>query len=358
MDNLIVLNSDFVTIGVVDIYESLMWQRRFYTSGFFSLQAPATENNLALLKEGNYLVRAGSIESAIIKYINIVDSGSEKVIITAEGYFLSYLLNGHIVNQSVTVSGNAETAMRSLVERTVMNEDSDDYIPFIRLGDISGAAAKVSTVIKYKDLLEALSELSKLSGVGFRLRADLNEGVVYFECYEGRDLSVGQESNPQMIFSPEYDTILSNPTYTFDDTVTVNSVFAYYSGSLGTVVVEYNPSFLKGTEKKTVAIQGEAVTYTTAEGAVRLDSSGTAARLTALAKEKITERAESFSCSVSFTGNSEYKKSYDIGDIVTTEYPDWDISVNQRIHTVTEIYDSSGTEIIPEMGEIWPSGKE
>lgn len=358
MIDLVVADPSFRIIGVIDVYESLMWERRFYEAGYFKLQANATENNLALLKDGNYLFRADAEEAAIIKHTETTEDASETEIITAEGYFLSYILSGHIIKERLTLSGNIETVMRSLVTSIVMNKDSDDYIPFIRLGKACGVNATVNTTIAYKDLHEALSELSKLSGVGFKLRADLNEGLMYFECYEGRDFSAGQINNPQVIFSPEYDTILSAPTYTVDDTGTVNVVFAYYSGSLGTVIVDYNPKNLKGTDKKTVVVEGQAVTMTAEGGGQVLDRSATIAALTALAKERIVEKTENFSCSASFTGSNEYKKSYDIGDIVTTEYPRWGVSLTQRIHKVIETYDGSGKQIIPEMGEVWPGGKE
>lgn len=358
MIDLIVADHSFKIIGVIDVYESLMWERRFYEAGYFKLQANATENNLALLKEGNYLFRADAEEAAIIKYTETTEDATEAEIINAEGYFLSYILSGHVIKERIVLSGNAETVMRSLVEKIVMSKESVDYIPFIRLGEARGVNATLSINLAYKDLHEALSELSRISGVGFRLRADLNNGLMYFECYEGRDLSAGQTNNPQVVFSPEYDTILSAPTYTVDDTGTVNAVFAYYSGSLGTVAVFYNPKNLKGTELKAEVVEGQAVTITTQGGGQVLDRSATIAALSALAKERITEKSESFSCSVSFTGSNEYKKSYDIGDIVTTEYPRWNVSLTQRIHKVIETYDGAGKQIIPEMGEVWPVGKE
>ena len=357
MVDLIVADTKFRKIGVVDVYESLMWERRFYEAGYFSLQATASENNLALIKENYYLIRADALESAIIKHVEITEDTEGRSIINAEGYFLSYLLNGHVIGERLTLSGNVETVMRSLVSRVVMNSGKADYIPFIRLGKSCGTSIKVNTVVAYKDLHEALSVLAMKTGVGFRLRADINEGFMYFECYEGRNLSTGQNNNPQVVFSPDYDTVLSAPTYMVDDTVTVNSVFAYYSGELGTVTVDYNPGKFKGTDKKTVVIEGSPVTYIR-DGEEVLDRNATIASLTALAEEKITEKIMSFSCSASFTGSLEYKNSYDIGDIVTTEYPEWGVSVTQRIHKVTETYDGAGKQIIPEMGEIWPIGKE
>lgn len=358
MTDLLIADGNYNIIGVVDIYEYLMWERRFYQAGYFELHVPATDNNLTLLKQGNFIFKGNASENGIIKYINVTDEGDGRVTITASGYFLSYLLHGHIVKNRVSFTDTAENIMRSLVESTVMNEYSEDYISYIKLGEKKGITKVITFTTEYTDLHTALSEISKQSGVSFILRADLNEKLLYFECYEGLDRSAEQTVNPQVIFSPRYDTILSSPTYTDDDTVTVNAAVAFYSGSLGRVVVEYNPEKKTGTEKKAVAVRGQAVTYTTEGGGQALDVAATQAALLALAKEQIKSRTNRFTSSVSFTGNLEYKKSYDIGDIVTTEYPDWQVSLTQRIHKVTEIYDSTGTEVIPELGDVWPKGKD
>ena len=54
MVELIVMDNDFTPQGVIDVYSSLIWERRFYENGYFELHAPATENNIKLLKQ-NYI---------------------------------------------------------------------------------------------------------------------------------------------------------------------------------------------------------------------------------------------------------------------------------------------------------------
>lgn len=353
MVELIALDGDLRAQGVIDVYSSLIWERRFYESGYMELHASATDNNINLLKQNNILMKESAEESAVIEYVSTAagESGEE---ITAVGYFLSRLLFGHIVKKKYKFNGSAEEAMRKLVAETVMNPETDDYIPQVKLGELKGISAAVNCRIEYIDLEAALGRIARLSGVGFILRAEPNSGELIFECFEGKDRSIAQMENPRVIFSEEYDTVLSSAEYTADRTEEVNAVTARYSGEYGEVTVFYNPYGKTGREKREVCVYGECVTVNTKDG-VMLDEQATKVKLYALAQEQIKAPAVNFSAAVSFTGNLQYKNSYNLGDIVTCEWHG--MPLNRRITKITEYYDANGTEIIPDMGEPFPDGE-
>jgi hypothetical protein len=353
MVELIALDGDLRAQGVIDVYSSLIWERRFYESGYMELHAPATDNNIKLLKQGNVLLKEGAEESAVIEFLRTAtgESGEE---ITAVGYFLSRLLYGHVVKNKYSFNGTAEEAMRRLVADTVMNPETDDYIPQVKLGEIKGIGAKADCSIEFTDLEAALGRIAKLSGVGFMLRAEPNSGALIFECFEGKDKSIEQTENPRVIFSEEYDTVLSSAEYTADRTEEVNAVTARYSGEYGEVNVFYNPYGKTGREKREICVFGDCVTRKTESGVV-LDVAATRNKLFKLAREQIKAAAVNFSAAVSFTGNLQYKSSYNLGDIVTCEWHG--MPLNRRIVKITEYYDANGTEIIPDMGEPFPVGE-
>ena len=353
MVELIALDPQLKPQGIVDVYSSMIWERRFYESGYFELHAPATDNNIGLLKQNNILMKENAEESAVIEYVSTSagESGEE---ITAVGYFLSRLLYGHVVKGKYSFSGSAEEAMRRLVADTVMNAETDDYIPQVKLGEIKEIGAKADCSIEFIDLEAALGRIAKLSGVGFILRAEPNSGELIFECFEGKDKSIEQSENPRVIFSEEYDTVLSSAEYTADRTEEVNAVTARYSGEYGEVNVFYNPYGKTGREKREICVFGDCVTRKTESGVV-LDVPATKNKLMKLAREQIKAAAVNFSAAVSFTGNLQYKNSYNLGDIVTCEWHK--MPLNRRIIKITEYYDANGTEIIPEMGEPFPIGK-
>ena len=52
---LLVLNTDFESIAVLDVYESLIWTDRYNSYGDFEMFFAMEESSLAFLKEDNYL---------------------------------------------------------------------------------------------------------------------------------------------------------------------------------------------------------------------------------------------------------------------------------------------------------------
>lgn len=52
--------------GVIDVYRSLIWTRKYKEAGTVELHAALTEKNLELLQKGNILTMTGSVESAFV----------------------------------------------------------------------------------------------------------------------------------------------------------------------------------------------------------------------------------------------------------------------------------------------------
>lgn len=350
-----IFSRDIVSLGIVDVYDECVWERRYFEAGYFELHAPSTENNLKLLKRGRFLYKNGSAESGMITAINLTEEdGVGKI--TVYGRFLSYLLHKHLIKNSYTFDGSAESAMRALVSGVICNSDRDDYIPYIKLGNITGASGVFSGSVDYGDLHDTLSNISQLSGTAFRLRLDPAAKLIYFECYEGKNRSVEQTANPQVVFSGEYDNILSSASISEDETPEVNAVTVRYKGVYGEISVSYNPSNASGANKKEIYVEAEAETVTTSEGITAIDTSSTRAKFLQTAKETIKAVTRDFTCAVSYEG--EYKAQYDLGDIVTVYKKEWGIIQNLRIVTLTENTTAAGYEVIPVFGEPYPSGQE
>lgn len=72
--------------GVIDVYRSLIWTRKYKEAGTVELHAALTPRNLGLLKMGNIVTMKGSVESAFIEGIAADDYSNE---ITATGRMLS-----------------------------------------------------------------------------------------------------------------------------------------------------------------------------------------------------------------------------------------------------------------------------
>lgn len=346
------LNID--SLGIVDVYDEIVWERRYYEAGYFELHAPATENNINLLIENRILYKNGSEESGLITAVFLSEEdGVGKIAVY--GRFLSFLLYKHLIKSEFTASGNAETTMRTLVGNVITSTASGDYIKIIKLGEISGAVGTYSAPIGYGDLHDTLSTISMLSGTAFRLRLSPSERLIYFECYEGKNRSIEQTANPQIVFSADYENILSSAQLTRDTTSEVNAATIRYRGEYGEISLEYNPLNLEGIEKKEVYLEEFPKTKLSG-GVTVIDEAATLAEFEKLAKEAIAAPTFDFTCAVSYEG--EYKADYDLGDIVTIYKKEWGVTKNLRITTMTENTTAAGYSVIPVFGEPFPLGQE
>lgn len=354
MTDLIIYNRSLIAQGIIDLTTSILWERRFYEAGYFEIHVPMNDNSIALLQKDNYLMRSDSVETGVIIYLRKKSDGKGKDEITVIGRFLSYLMHGHVIQQDTTLSGNVETIMRSLVNSTVITP-ANDRIPNLQLGELCGTSKTVTYAVKYGDLHDTLRDLSQIAGVGFRIRLDPNNAVMYFECYEPTDHSIEQSRNPAVIFSPDYDTTYGGAEYVEDDTKTVNAVISRYSGEYGTVVVDYNPTSVTGLDKHQIAIEGRPVTFRNEDHEYELDENATRAKLLEAAKKKIVKKTKKLSVPVTTAGSFIYKTDYDIGDIVTLKYAPFGVDMTRRIHKISENYTQSSVDIIPDMGEPYPA---
>lgn len=350
-----IFSRDIVSLGIVDVYDECVWERRYFEAGYFELHVPATENNLRLLKRGNFIYKNGAEESGTITAVTLTEEdGVGKI--SVYGRFLSYLLHKHLIKGSYDFGESAESVMRQLVNAVVCNTDRGDYIPFIKLGEITNTAGRFNGHVDYGDLHDTLSAISKLSGTAFRLRLDPAAKLLYFECYEGKDRSINQTANPQVVFSDGDDNILSSATLSVDETPEVNAVTARYSGGYGELIVNWSPSNASGAAKKEIYIEGQAVTRQNSEGVTVLDKAATRAKLLQSAKEALRAITKDFTCAVKYEG--EYKTGFDLGDIVTVYKKAWGVIQHLRIITLTENTTAAGYEVIPVFGEPYPSGQE
>lgn len=340
MIDLEIYNSDLIPVGVVDNFASLIWHRKYFTNGIFEIYAPFTSGNCEMLRTNYFVTKLDAVECGIITAINISQDDDGAEFITASGKFLSGLLIDRKIIYNTPISGTVESSMRKLVKENCIATSADRILPGLELGELKGFTFSYSTICEYGELLECLFSLAKISGLGFRIK--LGGVKLKFEVYEGVDRSINQSILPQIIFSKEYDNLLSC-AYSKDTTTEVNFCYARATGT--NIIVSVGTG--AGFNRKEKYVEGEAVTYEL-DGESIIDVIATRTLLTGLATKELYPPAESFEGSIDFAQG--YKTDYDLGDIVTVFNDKWDVQVTNRICEIIEVYDENGTSIIPTFG--------
>lgn len=332
--------------GVVDVYRSLIWTRKYKEAGTVELHAPLNSKNLSLLKMGNIMAMTGSVESAIIEGIAKDDYSNE---ITATGRMLSSGLSRRGIKTIVVFNGTYEDAMHKLVDIAAISVENP--LPHLQLGDVRGLGDAVTFQVSYKDLYTYLTKLSACSNLGFRVRADYKARILYFEVYEGKNRSKNQMLNKRVTFSEVYRNI-NQATYTANEQNYKTHAIVYGEGE-GTerTVMETTVDFMaEGWQRRELVVDARDISSD--DMTVEQYQSALIQR----GSEKLAEYGivECLEVTTLPYVNFAYKIDYDLGDIVTVRKKSWGLEMDKRITEVQEIYENGSFSIVPTFGDPLP----
>jgi len=293
------------------------------------MHCPITENNLSLLKRENLVWIVGAAEAAVIEQIVITDNAEENEI-EADGRFLESYMDRRLIRPFFhTENGNAETAMRNIFSGAFP-------IPNVELGEAFGFTKSITFQATYKNLLTYEEKLAKYLQAGFRFRPDFSKKKISFELYAGADRTMSQSDRPRVVFSEGYSN-LENFSYTENDQLYSNVCYVggEGEGTARTYAVAGDDT-LTGLDRREVFLSASDVR------SEDLTADQYKAALIQRGTDKLNENAIALSAETSINpnGNFEYKKDYDLGDLVTVEKETFGISIDERVTEVKEIYES------------------
>jgi len=333
--------------GVIDVFRSLIWTRKYFEAGTVELHASLNSRNLDLLKEGNIITMTGSLESAFVEGIAVDDYSNE---ITATGRMLSSGLNRRGINTVVIFTdGTYEEAMRQLV--TIAAISATEPLIGLQLGTAAGLGDLVTFQVSYKELYSYLCKLSKCCNLGFRIRADYKHKIFYFEVYKGVDHSKSQTINKRVIFSEVFKNINQATFVSNNQNMKTHAiVLGEGEGASRVKVIATVDEMAAGWERRELIVDAADISsdgITTAQYQAALMQRG----IEKLAECGIVECLEA--TTLPFV-NFSYKKDYNLGDIVTVNKKAWGIEADKRITEIQEIYENGGFMIVPTFGDPLP----
>lgn len=340
--DLTVLNSDFEKIGVIDDFTSLIWHRKFYTSGIFKINLPQTENNLALIKEKNLIHKPGSDEVGIIDTYYYSKDAEGRETIEASGYFLTGTLARRIVSRLTTLYATYRDAMRIMVDQNAITTEEKRIIPHLILSQVEeDTAEKHQLQATGKNLLSYLEKISRVAETGFKCRYMRTH--MEFYTYTGKDRSRNQSENPRVIFAAEYDN-LGTSEYTYNETEKVTSAYVAGEGegAARTIIEVDNGS--TGLDRYETFIES---------GSSREENMTDAQYLQLLTQDGLKvllPAAENFAGTMTDSKTTVYKQDFDLGDIVTIFSKRWNKELSVRITEVEEVNDTRGELIFVYFG--------
>jgi len=347
----LVLDSNFQGLTLLEAFESLIWTERFCAFGDFEVYAPIDAVILNALKYDNYLWVENSDYVMVVEDWKIVTDPVNGNKISVTGRSLESILDRRIIWKQTILSGNFQTEVERLLnENAISPEISARHIPnliFEASTDPIITALTIDTQFTGDNLYDAIQVLCAVNDIGFHISLSDN-GSLVFKLYSGTDRSYAQFLNPHVIFSNEFENI-------------DNGTFIGSTKSLKTVTLVAGEG--EGVDRKTTSVDastgaGEGLTrrelFTDARDISSTTDSGTLtpADYLILLSQRGTEKlslqttTESFDGQIEPSTNFKYGVDFFLGDIVQIEN-EYGMESRTRVVETIRSQNVSGIEVYP-----------
>lgn len=370
-----ILSSSMDILAEIDNYESMFFIRRWSTIGEIELRMNRYKKDADKLQKGNLILIGNDLNKVfVIKHREIELDENGKI---TENWLIKGLALKSVIAQRITVppshtgydnkQGNAETVMKHYVDRNIINPvDVKRKIPQLVLAPNLNRGQSVSWSSRYKNLAEEMTDISLATGLGWDVSLDIHNKKWVFDVVEGRNLIANQSINPPVIFSPQFES-LKSLHYTESEMNYKN--IAYVAGQGEGVdrrVIELGID--TGLNRHEVFIDARDVSeeddveVTDGEGNTTTEKVPRPEKeiikdLTDRGNQQLDQLSQEHYLEGQILTNSPfvYQKDYDLGDNVTIQNKEWNITMDARITEIKEIYEESGFNIEGTFGNDIPT---
>lgn len=340
-------------IGLIDTFQSLIWNVQYTQLGDLQLVVPATDENLSFLTKNTMLVREIDITPNGYKNVMIIetvklDFDTEKgYLLTVTGKGLKSIVSRRIVWQQTNLNGPIYSSIATLLNQNAFGNANYRCFPGSNTVSISGTSQSVDLQLIAENLGTWMINAANTYGFGWDVYLDLNFKLT-FNLYTGTNRTYNQSAVAPVVFSPENDNLLTS-SY-------VDTIENYYNA--GIVGGEG-----EGTAQKVVDLGSTGTVglerYETYIDATSLSSNGDIITLQTyleMLKNYGLEQLSAFNVKPKFDGeidpNGMYKlnEDYFLGDIVQIEN-EKGIQATTQIIEIIYAEDENGASTVPTFSE-------
>lgn len=347
--NIWILNKDIQPIGIVDDYESVIWTTRYSECGDFELYLAADTTTLSLIQEGCYLVRDNDVDGKTYKNVMIAENfelqtdeeNGDHLIIT--GRCIKSILKRRIVIDQTIMNANIQDCIQTLLNQNVIsptnNKRKISNFLFVGNADITGTMQMQATGDNLGDLI---TEICNNYELGYDVY--IANGKFCFTLTKGVDRSLNQTANPHIIFSPEFDNLLSSD-YVLDNSNFANiAIVAGEGEGIARKKKETGTTSASGLDRYEIFVDARDLSTNDGE----ITNSDYMNMLAEKGNEALAEKKVviSFEGEVDSTRNYVLNSDFFIGDIVQV-INEYGITKASRVIEIIESEDQNGASVIP-----------
>lgn len=362
-------------IGIIDTASSIIWQTEYYGTGKFEIVCAFSEEARDMLQIGHYVTRRDEKQAAIIEALEFINDTVSGAQIIASGRMLksildrriAYIWNGDTYTMTpVRMYGNLATAVQNVVRTQAGADAPPARIMPIVIGSNGGITTRItadseqsedsSRQSTYRNLLKFTDTVLQEFKCGALMRIDDSTLEIIYDLYEGKDRSAGNTAgNIPLTFSQDFENLLNTD---FEVNTEYYKNFAVVGGEgegLDRFYTLFRPDSTTGLDRRETFVDASSInrkymdgdeekTYTPLEYSIMLKGQAQ----TEL-RELIT--TEVFNGEINVTNNEyQYRKDFDLGDLVTVQDNRLGIYKTVRILRATEVQDNDGYILTFEYG--------
>ena len=209
-----ILNTNFERIAIIDSFSSAIWTDRAREAGDFQLDVFPTDENIEKCKQDRYIENIESGHLMIIESLKLNSGTTDGDILTLTGYSLEKILSRRIIWKDTQLFGSLQNGIKQLINDAIIAPEIAERrisnFVFADSTDQRITSLVVSKECKCGDnLYETIKDLCDEYEINFKVVLDSNKRFV-FSLYSGELRSYAQSANPYVVFSPDFENIISN----------------------------------------------------------------------------------------------------------------------------------------------------
>ena len=346
-----IYDTDFVLKKILDSYLSSIWTVRYDQYGDFEICAPYSKDIFDEIKLDDYIMRPDSDRMMVVEDIQIDTDAEGGNRIIFSGRSIESILDRRVLFDQTIVDGNTQDGIASLLNANAISpSDANRKLPIIFRKSEDAVITSLETAYQFagETLYEAIKALCVEGSIGFRLLPDLNAKNFIFELYNGVDRSYHQTDRPYVMFSPDFDNIVtSSYVSSKKEYKNVADAAGGGEGSERTVIsVDSGTTEATGIARRETYVDAGSVSSTTESGT--MDQTEYLDQLASRGSEEL-EKAKSttyFEGEVDTSRQFVYGVDFEIGDIVQLQN-EYGIEGCARITELVLSDDQNGPTAVP-----------
>lgn len=348
---LLILDSNFEAIGLIDNFESLIWTERYAEAGDFELYFPMNSQTFDDIRKGTYIWYRNSERLMIIEDFDISADAEIGNKVAVTGRSLESILDRRIIWSQTILTGNFQDGIEKILNENVISPSNvSRQIPnfiFKRSEDVAITSLTIDDQLHGDVLYDAVKNYCDERSIGFKILPS-GTGGFSFELYNGTDRSYAQDALPWVEFSPRFSNLLTSK-YAESNKAIKNVALSAGSGEGSdrkTVSVYTTSAEPTGLSRRELFVDAYSTSQTTDTG--ELSDSEYEKQLIEKGKTALSEykTSEAFEAEIDTNMQFVYPRDFQVGDIVQIRN-EYNIERRVRITEIVWSYDAEGEIVTP-----------